>query len=75
MSVESEPKSDPKPQCLIDGCEEEARWKGICGRCYHQAKTLIKEGKTTWEELADLRLCVEPEKKLLTAFRAKKSGT
>ena len=39
----------PKPECMVPDCKEKARWKGICGQCYHQAKTLtlVTEGTTT----------------------------
>lgn len=63
---------EPKVKCMVPDCSEKARWKGICGQCYYQAKSLIEANKTTWEELSEMGLCVEPKKKLLTAFNAKK---
>jgi len=59
--------------CVIPNCNENARWKGLCGKCYHQANALIKENKTTWEELASLGLASVPESPFIVAYRAKKT--
>lgn len=60
---------EPKPICIIPNCGKEARWKGICSQCYGQASQLIKEDKTTWEQLAALGLATIPDKPFIAAFR------
>lgn len=55
-------------ECMVPDCTEKARWKGICGKCYHQARELVHTNKTTWEELAEMGLCKIEDKKLLSAF-------
>jgi hypothetical protein len=42
--------------CLIDGCDREAKQRGLCVPCYHAAQRLVRLGMTTWEELESLRL-------------------
>lgn len=57
---------------MVPACPEKAKWKGLCGKCYHQAKTLVEQEKTTWEELAEMDLAYLEEKRLLIAFFQKK---
>lgn len=64
-----------KQKCMVPDCNEPARWKGICQKCYGQAKNLIDNGKTTWDELAEMGLCEVKSKKLLMAFIKKKGIT
>ncbi len=46
------------PKCKSTGAFS---WKGLCGKCYKEAKQLVESGKTTWVELAGLKLCRIPE--------------
>jgi hypothetical protein len=68
-------QSKPKQICMVPDCDSEARWKGICPKCYHQARTLIENKKTTWDELAEMGLCEIGSKKLLMAFIKLKQTT
>lgn len=39
--------------CVIDGCTERASWKGLCIKCYKDAKALVLKDETTWEQLEE----------------------
>lgn len=65
-----QPAGDKAPMCIIDKCEKEARWKGLCSACYGQAKQLIDAQETTWEELGLLGLAIIPDKPFVAAFKA-----
>ena len=56
-------------KCMSPECEAPARWKGLCPTCYAQARRLIEDEKTTWEELYDMRLVRLPGTKFLDAFK------
>ena len=43
-------------KCLIEGCEGEAKTRGLCHKCYQTAFMSVKKGKTTWDELVKLGL-------------------
>lgn len=58
----------PKQICLTPECQSEARWKGLCSSCYGQAKQLIDENKTTWEELQEMGLAQLKNKPFKEAF-------
>ncbi len=42
-----------KNKCLIDGCDEIQNTRGMCNLDYQLACRIIKEKKTTWEELEE----------------------
>lgn len=45
------------PRCMIPKCEAaDYHSRGLCNNHRTQACTLIRAGKTTWEELEDLKL-------------------
>lgn len=31
--------------------------KGLCMKCYKEAKKIVEDGQASWEELAQLELC------------------
>jgi hypothetical protein len=75
MSVEVKVEGTAIPICMVSGCgrPQVASWKrGICGKCYHQAKKLIESNTTTWEELASMGLCLDEDKPLLVEFLRQK---
>ena len=39
------------PRCVKPGCVRFRKARGLCLTCYGHARTLVKEGKTTWAEL------------------------
>lgn len=52
---------DPNaPKCIINGCQNKSKWKGLCPTCYGGAKQLIEEELTTWVELQALGLAEGP---------------
>lgn len=63
----------PKPICKTAGCGKEKKWKGLCQSCYGQAKRLIEDNKTTWEELAKLGLIEQDFKPFYAAFEKAKA--
>lgn len=63
------------PPCMTPNCGKKRKWKGICPSCYGQAKRLIDEEKTTWEELEQMGLVLLDSKPFYAAFKQKKSQT
>jgi Zn finger protein HypA/HybF involved in hydrogenase expression len=45
-----------KAICMVPNCGREAKIRGLCGRCCTSARMQIKKGKTTWQQLEELRL-------------------
>lgn len=64
-------EENPEIKCLIEDCNKEQRWKGLCSACYGQAKQLIDAGETSWEQLAELGLAIIPDKPFVAAFKKK----
>ena len=58
--------------CVTEGCGKERQWKGLCRSCYGQARRLIDENQTTWDELAIMGLIVPDDKPFKAAFLRKK---
>lgn len=59
--------------CITTDCSADARWRGLCSRCYGQAKRLIEKGETTWDELVGMGLAKPNVDQLFTAaFYAKR---
>lgn len=50
QSYSTVPKVE-KGRCLVPQCTNLARSRGLCPSCSASARKLIKQGKTTWEEL------------------------
>lgn len=50
----SKQKSNRK--CIVVECENKQDSRGLCSRCYASAHKYVKDGKTTWEQLAKLGL-------------------
>lgn len=45
--------------CITPNCtrpEAPALGRGLCMFCYKRAKTMVEEGKTTWDEIVGLGL-------------------
>ena len=58
------------PRCVVPACNETARWKGLCGSCYHWAKKSITSGAVKdWDELSDLGLCIVDDRPFLVELR------
>lgn len=76
-----DPANEPPPvnlkpdkiPCMTPNCGKERKWKGVCASCYGQAKRLIDEEKTTWEELEQMGLVLLDSKPFYAAFKQKKS--
>jgi hypothetical protein len=69
-------ENEDKLKCITPECGKDRKWKGLCPSCYGQAKRLIEQGKTTWDELFDLKLCILDNKPFLIAFnKVKNNGT
>ena len=49
--------SDVKAVCLRPGCGRDAKTRGLCAGCYSAARTLVKRGKVTWEQLEEAGKC------------------
>lgn len=51
-------------RCIVNGCKNPAKYRGLCRPCYCAAWRSIKAGETTWEKL-------EREKKVLPRNHAR----
>ena len=45
-------------KCLSEGCEKEAKVRGLCRPCYQAAYIQVQRGKVTWKQLADAKLAI-----------------
>lgn len=43
-------------KCLVPECDHNASCRGLCRSCYQTAFVLIKQGKTTWDQLVSFGL-------------------
>ena len=48
----------PIPKCLVPGCNNEAKTRGLCSTHYMYAHRLVTRGKTTWAELEKQGKCL-----------------
>ena len=46
--------------CLVPGCNEPAKTRGLCATHYMYAHRLVTRGKTTWAELEKEGKCLPP---------------
>lgn len=56
------------PKCLVPGCANEAKTRGLCPTHYNYVCRLIREKRTTWAKL-------ERNKKVLPRRRKKTTGS
>ncbi len=48
----------PQPKkCVMDSCNRDVAWKGLCTGHYNEAKKLVDGGSTSWEQLEEMGLC------------------
>lgn len=60
----------PKIRCRTASCHRFAvNSKNLCASCYQNARSLVLDKKTTWQELEELGLC-SPKAKKVTPFLA-----
>lgn len=57
-SIETKPA---KGFCVTKNCTRPSVSRGLCQTCQMAAKRLIREGKTTWEQLEEMGL-INPKK-------------
>ena len=60
--------------CLNKPCRNAARSRGLCSACYMAAWRLVRDGATTWQEIASLgrvaqRPVGERRRRLLTGAK------
>lgn len=63
--------------CVIEGCSNKARSRGLCESCYRQARRMIQEGTATgWPSLIAQGLAKDTRSPFRAAAeRVKKSRT
>lgn len=64
-------------QCMINGCIRlagPAYARGLCLRCYSQAKKVVTSGTHTWQTLAAMGLC-RPDEETDAFGRALRKAT
>ena len=49
-----------KSKCIIRGCHDPVKSRGLCDTCLTAAKREVKKGETTWEELYQRKLAIPP---------------
>jgi hypothetical protein len=54
------PKATPPLICVIDGCGQRAKWRGLCKSCYQTAADNIRGQRATWTEFESLGLALQP---------------
>ena len=47
-----------KTKCLVPGCNNDAKTRGLCSTHYMYAHRLVTRGKTTWAELEKQGKCL-----------------
>lgn len=52
----------PKPKCLVRGCKEPRRTRGMCEGCYHSALSMVKSGEKTWDDFIKAGEALPPKK-------------
>ena len=68
----SEPVVEPQQngvECLVPGCKNEAKSRGLCGNCYTAARNAVAHEKTSWEALEEAGLAL-PSSREQSAFAA-----
>ena len=45
-------------KCLVPGCDNESKTRGLCSTHYMYAHRLVTRGKTTWKELEEQGKCL-----------------
>jgi hypothetical protein len=56
-----------KKTCIIRGCKNPIRARGLCTGCHAAALALVRGRQTTWEELEELNLAVSKRQSLFMA--------
>ena len=64
---------NPEDLCMTPNCGSKKQWKGLCRSCYGQARRLIEEEKTDWDEIAELGMCEPQGKPFKVLFLKKKA--
>lgn len=54
----SEESQKPKAQCIIEGCVNDVKTRGLCSSCYTGASKAVKGGTVTWDRLVGLELAL-----------------
>lgn len=57
----------PDGICLIPDCGRESQSRGLCGRCYQNARGMILRRETTWEELEQAGLVTTGQSRTVLA--------
>lgn len=69
-------KKRQRPKCCVPRCDRREYSRGECKQCFRCACYMVRTGKTTWNELVDLRLAKPKAKQanpLTVAFQAAKA--
>mgnify|MGYP003148638141 FL=1 len=45
-------------ECLVPGCNNDAKTRGLCSTHYMYAHRLVTRGKSTWKELEETGRCL-----------------
>lgn len=51
-------------QCMTPNCGNKPKARGLCHVCYMMAHKLVTSETTTWEQLAELGLCLSAVRKV-----------
>ncbi len=66
------------PRCMTDGCKQSQcvgqNYRGLCMKCYSEAKKLVESNQVTWDVLAEAGLVLHSESPFMRAVRARVPG-
>jgi hypothetical protein len=62
----------PVIKCNTRDCGERAQHRGLCIKCYGEAKALVELGQTTWQELQELGLADGPNSRFDTDLKRRR---
>jgi hypothetical protein len=63
-------------KCLVPTCQKQAaqQTKGLCLKCYSEAKKKIEHGVTSWDELAELGLAQQEKSEFEKALEQRRDS-
>jgi len=57
-----------RPKCLVEGCDEPKKCRGLCAACYSIARLRVNSGLVTWSDLVSMGLALEVEERPRNPF-------
>lgn len=55
--------------CRVAQCDREPHIRGLCAKCYGNARNAVKKGETSWNELIELGLATTSSRRRGSLFQ------